>query len=97
MNSADFNYSMIDAQGRNIVSIIDLDLGNKSVTNDIENVVEKISLSENINLDSYMIVYRDSEGKWDGWDSVTKDFIALSADTYDEAVRKYILKQITTM
>jgi hypothetical protein len=35
---ADFTYSIVG----NVISIIDLDLGNRSVTNDIENVLRKI-------------------------------------------------------
>ena len=35
---ADFTYSILG----NVISIIDLDLGNRSVTNDIENVLRKI-------------------------------------------------------
>ena len=35
---ADFSYSILG----NVISIIDLDLGNRSVTNDIENVLRKI-------------------------------------------------------
>jgi hypothetical protein len=35
---ADFTYSM----STNVITITDLDLGNKSVTNDIENVLRKI-------------------------------------------------------
>ena len=35
---SDFTYSILG----NVISIIDLELGNRSVTNDIENVLRKI-------------------------------------------------------
>ncbi len=49
----------------NVIAIIDFDLGNKSVTNDIENVLEDIRV-ELGNLAGYSVIYRDSMGRWDG-------------------------------
>ena len=40
-------------------------LGSKSVTNDIENVLEEIR-AELGNLAGFAIIYRDSMGRWDG-------------------------------
>ena len=40
-------------------------LGNKSVTNDIENVLEDIR-AELGDLSGFAVVYRDSMGRWDG-------------------------------
>jgi hypothetical protein len=49
----------------NVIAIVDLDLGSKSVTNDIENVIEDIR-AELGDLAGYAIIYRDSTGRWDG-------------------------------
>ena len=71
---ADYIY-IINRKNKKL-SIIDKNLGNKSVTNDIENVVKQIGLIEDINPDEYTIVYRDSELNWDGWDNKTQTFVS---------------------
>lgn len=68
--SSDFTYEIHG----NIIAIEDLDLGNKSVTNDIENVLCAIRFHEenkhqgfkaNFDFDNKRIIYKDSEGIWD--------------------------------
>ena len=59
---ADFTYSILG----NVISIIDLDLGNRSVTNDIENVLRKIEYYHQGSIVGFKIMYRDSEHIWDG-------------------------------
>jgi len=44
-----------------IVWIIDLDIGGKSVTNDAENVVKEL----NIKYPGRRIIYRDTMNRWD--------------------------------
>lgn len=58
---ADYTYTVED----NIIAIIDLDLGNRSVTNDIEYVLADI-MEEIGDLVGYAIIYRDSMSRWDG-------------------------------
>ncbi|GAA4461804.1 hypothetical protein GCM10023189_37710 [Nibrella saemangeumensis] len=58
---ADYTYTVTD----NIIAIVDLDLGNRSVTNDIENVLADIR-AEIGDLAGYAVIYRDSMGRWDG-------------------------------
>jgi hypothetical protein len=55
---ADFTYSILG----NVISIIDLGLGNRSVTNDIENVLRKIEYYHQGSIAAFHIMYRDSEG-----------------------------------
>ena len=65
MMRADFSYTISDGT----VYIIDEDKGNKSVTNDMENVLSDIESIEG-SLQNYKIVYRDSQGIWErviGW------------------------------
>ncbi|WP_240699514.1 hypothetical protein [Spirosoma sordidisoli] len=59
---ADYTYSIDD----NIIAIIDLDLGSKSVTNDMENVLDDIR-AELGDLAGYSVIYRDSMGRWDAF------------------------------
>lgn len=40
--------------------------GMKSVTNDIENVLEDIRRAENVSFSRHLIIYKDSMGIWDG-------------------------------
>lgn len=58
MNRSD--YEIVCVQEDKIF-LVDLDLGNKSVTNDAENVVEEI----NKNFPDKRIIYRDTLGVWD--------------------------------
>lgn len=58
---ADYTYTVEGG----VIAITDLDLGNKSVTNDIENVLEDIR-AELGDLAGYSVIYRDSMGRWDG-------------------------------
>lgn len=59
--AADYTYSV---EGT-VIAIIDLDLGNRSVTNDIEYVLADIR-AELGDLAGYSVIYRDSMGRWDG-------------------------------
>lgn len=47
------------------IQIIDEDLGNMSVTNDMEAVLRETSLQVDEDLSAYSIIYRDSTGTWD--------------------------------
>jgi hypothetical protein len=53
---ADFSYSIHD----NVISIVDLDLGNRSVTNDIENVLRRIEHDHQGSIADTLVIYRDS-------------------------------------
>jgi hypothetical protein len=63
----------------NVISIVDLDLGNRSVTNDIESVLRKIEHYHQGSIGGFRIMYRDSEGFWDGirWDGKSASFFPL--------------------
>lgn len=58
---AEYSYT-IDG---NIIAIEDLQ-GMKSVTNDIENVLRDIINENQLVLDEYQVIYKDSFGVWDG-------------------------------
>lgn len=75
-----------------VLSITDLNTGkNMSVTNDIENVVEEV-ITKNFKIGSGQqkvrampIIYRDSDGMWDGWNPATETFISLQKTDENEA------------
>jgi hypothetical protein len=87
---ADFTYSM----SPDVIAITDLDLGNKSVTNDIENVLRKIEYWHQGPIKGHRIMYRDSEGIWDGvqWDGRRASFFALQ-ETEEALARKKLLSR----
>ena len=60
---ADFQLQVDEPAKR--IQIIDEDLGNMSVTNDMEAVLREVSLNVDNPLPAYDIVYRDSTATWD--------------------------------
>jgi len=54
---ADFTYSL----SGNVISIVDLNLGNRSLTNDIESVLRKIEHYHQGSIVGFKIMYRDYE------------------------------------
>ncbi len=94
-NVPDFTYEIKNTQGRNVISIIDLNYGAMSVTNGIEKVIEAIESKERINANDYMIIYKDSEDRWDGWDNRKEKFIGLGRFDETEAISAYIQKQLS--
>ncbi len=84
MAKADYDYT-IHTENKTL-AIVDLDKGGMSVTNDIECVVHEIAGIEQINPADYLIVYRDSQGCWDGWNHSDRSFVALFEKTSEEAL-----------
>lgn len=74
------DYDYVVKKDEFLLAIVDKNLGGMSVTNNIENVVDEIANVEQINPEDYQIVYRDSQGEWDGWNHKTQEFIFLSGD-----------------
>jgi hypothetical protein len=72
---SDFEYYFED----DILKIIDLDLGNITVTNDIENVLTDIRKIEGDKILTHRIQYMDSEGNWDfvtpTWDGLVCNYV----------------------
>jgi hypothetical protein len=91
-NRADYTYK-IDGYS---LAIEDLNLGNMSVTNDIENVLATIAKKENLSLSDYQIMYCDSEGIWDGvdYDNGKVSFFPISENEYEKAREKLRIKAV---
>jgi hypothetical protein len=87
---ADFTYSI----SGNVISIVDLDLGNRSVTNDFESVLRKIEHYHQGSIGGFRIMYRDSEGFWDGirWDGKSASFFPLR-ETEEGRARNKLLNR----
>ena len=59
------DYSLQVDEPAKEIRIIDADLGNMSVTNDLDRVLCDVAGLIDESLDNYSITYRDSTGTWD--------------------------------
>jgi hypothetical protein len=81
---ANFEYRIGELHQKRFLLIWDKDLGNRSVTTDIENVVSDIATHEGIEPTEYLIIYRDSDAYWSGWDAKTDSFFPVSRFLLDQ-------------
>jgi len=82
MAKADYHHHFYTHKDKNILAISDLDLGNMSVTNDMEAVVnECFARISTITPQNCYVVHKDSNGVYDGWDCKKRDFISLNEPT----------------
>lgn len=87
-NRAIYDYN-IDER-RKIIAINDLGTVEKSVTNDIENVIADL-INNGIDVNQYNIIYRDSMKIWDGIhtrDGKFKDFYSINETDFEKACLK---------
>lgn len=89
MNRSNYTHRIETHENKNVLVIEDLNRGNMSVTNNIEGVLDEIIQMTKIFIHSYLIIYRDSEGVWDGYNYNTEQFITLNERTWQEAAEKY--------
>lgn len=78
------DYSLQVDEPAKLIRIIDADLGEMSVTNDLEAVLCDVAREINETLDNYSITYRDSTGTWDRIVVTPHDVLA---HTFDVEVR----------
>jgi hypothetical protein len=69
MSRSDYSFATVAVYGETqvveVVQIADANLGNMSVTNDIENVINEIAARLPNPPSGYAWIYRDSSGAWD--------------------------------
>ncbi|GEO08721.1 hypothetical protein [Segetibacter aerophilus] len=90
MARAKYTYEKTDVKGNICLVITDADQGQMSVTNDIETVVAKICEKEELKPEKCIIVYKDSEGAWDGYDAEHNHFVSLGGGHWMHAINKYL-------
>ena len=86
MYSIAAQYNLVVDANKMVIEIVDV-FGTKSVTNDAERVIEEI-VRTGIAVDDYVIIYRDTEGFWDGMkteDSRFMDFVLMGATHASDA------------
>lgn len=86
MPRVDYTYTLENHDGNRVIAIVDQNLGGTSVTNAIEHVVDEIAELESLDPMKCVIVYRDSDGQWDGWDHKSRNYIPLIGTNWQDAV-----------
>lgn len=76
---ANFLYRIGNFGDQKVLLIWDKDQGSTTVTNDIENVVADIAQYEQIDPIDHLILYRDTDAFWCGWDAKTNHFWPIAA------------------
>ena len=94
MSKSDYDWDIVKHEGQEVLSIIDLNRGRMTVTNNIENVIAEIKqeLAQQGYILPSLIIYKDSDNCWDGWDFVEQDFIFLFEKSSQSAIEKLIRK-----
>lgn len=94
MPQSNYTYTIHDDR---IVAIVDEHpsgaVTDKTVTNNIEDVILEITELEHLQPDNYVWLYCDTDGIWDGFDPDTQEFYLLKAESYDEAIRMQQVRQ----
>lgn len=94
MKRADYIYSLEKYRNRiDCIVIEDLNLGSVSVTNEIENIINDISSIEKVKAQQFLVVYKDSTGQWDGYNTISNEFIGLAEDTWHDAIALWISRK----
>ena len=74
----------------NIIVIVDMNRGGKTVTNDAEAVVDYLVNQHGYrDIDQHRIIYSDGHGRWDGMSTVDGQFagfVVFGADSREAAV-----------
>lgn len=91
---SNYTYQIKTHDGRSCIVIQDKDAGGKTVTNNMEDVIDEICHKENINPADYIIIYQDSMGLYDGWNYTKADFVILQVTNWETAVEVYLRQQV---
>lgn len=95
---AEYTFGTDEANG---IVFIEDKLGMKSVTNDIDNILYDIAIEGGIDLNNKKIMYKDSQGIWDGIEAVFErngntidikkiEFFPLTETDFEKAKQKLI-------
>lgn len=89
MSKAHYSHSVETLEGVKFIVIEDK-LGPVSLTNRIEEVIKSIELSDNLQDEEFLKVYKDSDGHWDGFNTGNNQFVHLGESTHQKAMKKYL-------
>lgn|GEM_PF-3098578 len=77
MASTDYKYQIKERAGKKCIIIEDKCLGGVPVESDIQKILVEISAKERIDPKECLVVFRDRNGDWDGWNAELGVFVAL--------------------
>lgn len=89
MAKCKYKWEIILHKDRRVLCLTDLNVG-MSLTNNIEEVIEE--LKKELPAFPTKIIYKDSEGSWDGWSDERQKFILLFADSKKQALDEIITR-----
>lgn len=92
MSKCKYSWELGNLRGFKFLILRDQYFGNSmSLTNGIEDVYEELNTLKNLPV---RVVYRDTEGNWDGWNPITNRFIILNASSSVDAMDKFLDKTL---
>jgi hypothetical protein len=77
-------------KGLDFIMIEDLDQGGRSLTNGIHDVVDAILYLEKLCPDEVNVIYKDSEGTWDGYIFQSNTIYSLNEKHWLKAAMKVV-------
>lgn len=86
------SYSYKISSDKKLVMITDNDTGQMSVTNDIENVIAEICEINDLDADSKVWIYKDSQGIIDGYNPTGDCFYHIGVRDFSTAISSNIVK-----
>lgn len=88
-----YNYKIENFSGRDVLVLEDNDTGIASLEDNLEKIVPQIIKNNDLS-DNMMIVYRDGQCVWNGYEFKTDTFVSLNRQSWKSAVDKYIKIQL---
>lgn len=92
MTKSAFEYELGSIQGHKYIAITDLNIGSMSVVKDIKNIIQEIQFTTQVkyhDLANYLVLCKDEDGVWDGYDPISDKFIDLAKLNLQAAFEKY--------
>jgi len=93
MMKAKYKYNLRKVKKHPFIMIEGSNSGGRTVTNDIVNVIKDIAKKKNLNPCKFTIIYKDTEGIWDGFDFATKSFFPIREAHWLKASIKFLNKE----
>ena len=91
---ADFDYQL---QPGNLLVMQDLDMGGRSLTNDMAAALQEVARLRDSSLAGYVVIYRDSDGSWArvllDTNGDFAGFAGLGQAVYDQATAEHLIRQ----
>jgi len=93
MSRCSFTYTVRKANNKNVLCLEDRGTG-MSLTNGMEDVIEELQASFKRSSKPFpsLVIYKDTEGMWDGWNVKKEEFIGLQYKRLEKALNEITLR-----